>query len=140
MKPIIILALSVFFSISLIAQKNTTNKKSNISKSTIDKKQFLGRYNGEKDGEGHYIAVEIINNHLELSYKSGGTMTFGYKEKSIQEVIKNEEYVLTTIDIDKNGAYSFAFRKNKIKGNYNIIVKSLDDSNIEPLTLQFEGK
>ena len=140
MKPIIILALSVFFSISLIAQTNTTNKKSNISKSTIDKKQFLGRYNGEKDGEGHYIAVEIINNHLELSYKSGGTMTFGYKEKSIQEVIKNEEYVLTTIDIDKNGAYSFAFRKNKIKGNYNIIVKSLDDSNIEPLTLQFEGK
>ncbi len=140
MKPIIILSLSVFFSISLIAQTKTANKKSNISKITIDKKQLLGRYEGEKDGESHSIDVKIINNHLELSYRAGGTMSFSYKEKSIQEVITNEEYVVTTIDLDKNGAYSFTFRKNKIKGNYNIILKSVDDSNIEPLTLQFEGK
>lgn len=140
MKPIIILALSIFFSTSLIAQTKTANTKSHTSENTVNKKQFLGKYYGEKDGEGHYISVEIINNHLELSYKSGGTMSFGYKEKSIQEVIKNEEYVLTTIDLDKNGAYSFTFRKNKIKGNYNLIVKSLDDINMEPLTLQIEGK
>jgi hypothetical protein len=141
MKTIItILVIVIFASFinNINAQTKTTSNK--VISNAIDKKQFSGNYsfNNKETGEYLLIEVSIVKNKLLLDYRVGGTMTFGYNEKSLKETIKDKEYILNTIDLDGNGAYLFKFQRNNINEKYKLKLKSLDDPSQEEFVFIFD--
>jgi len=53
-------------------------------------------------------------------------MSFWYKENSIEHL--ENGFILSTIDLDENGAYNFTFELNN-DGKYDVIIRSQELDN-----------
>ena len=111
---------------TVVSEKDSTEVLKGIN-NQFKREQFTGNYSG-KDEEGfdHVLEIGIEEDVFIIGYKAGGSMSFWYKENSIEHL--ENGFILSTIDLDENGAYNFTFELNN-DGKYDVIIRSQELDN-----------
>ena len=105
-----------------------------------DRNAFVGNYLGmnEEEGGNYLLNVQVEKGKLMLGFRTGGTMVFGYAEKSIEEKTKGTEYLVSTEDLDDNGAITFLFKCTPEGKTTEVVATWLDDQEMKPMVLKPE--
>lgn len=105
----------------------------------VDRTIFKGNYSAsnDEDGSEYRLEVEVEEGKLVLTFFPGGTAGYTYRETAIEEKQELAEYLVSSDDIDENGALAFLFRRNPEGRVSSVVVSWLDDSDMEPIVLIF---
>lgn len=105
-----------------------------------DRGVFTGKFGAknEEDGSSYRLQVDIEEGKLILVFYGGGTAGYLYRETTLEEKTKDSEYLVSTEDVEGNGALMFLFKCRAEGMATEVTVSWLDDSEQKPVKLKRE--
>lgn len=112
-KTINILFFILYSSLSILNAQTNIVKTKIINSNSIDRNQFLQTYSDVKNNNYGVLTVSIIDNKINIDIKSQVEVKT-FKEISIKEIIKNEKYIISTINEELGNSTFTFYKKNGI--------------------------